>query len=618
MTDDVSMMLCKLIGYIAVWLGLALDVSAKPIELHQAHAEISAGSSTQTATVPLPYAWDQWHVAQPGRAVFEIPFELVVLPTELYATYFSRIGTAYEVWVNDVLVAQGGELDATGGADMSKVPKLIFIPQQLLRHHNLMRVKLRADANRHAGLSSVLVGPQTELEVLYSAASRKRVVNSLVMAVVSLCVCALAFWLWVTQPGTAAEAGRDPLYLFMGVNALAWAVQVSEPLIEAPLLPWPAWGIFTAGAYVVWVVFTFLFCHQVLRPVTLQGWLLAGLCLTSGMAAICLALLSGESWGWQVWTAWQGALALWSIGYAGWYGWRIWLDRHNARLSKRVVVFVALMLAMVTGITRPIDVSLSGDFYGESSLARYASSLFGAAFVFIVARRFRLASEQSRDLARDLALRVTQREEALAASYGEMERLAREQSSTAERVRILRNMHDGVGSHISTAILQLESGRSQTGEVLHTLRDSLDQLKLSIDAMNLPSGDLNALLANIRYRLEPRFLACSIPWQWHVYALEPISRLDSNAMQQLQFMLFEALSNVLQHAQASALEISATPWGLQGTGAQLQVIDNGRGFDVSQVHRRGLLSMHERVMAIGATLSLTSTPGRTVVGITFE
>ena len=47
-------------------------------------------------------------------------------------------------------------------------------------------------------------------------------------------------------------------------------------------------------------------------------------------------------------------------------------------------------------------------------------------------------------------------------------------------------------------------------ELQHTLRDALDQLKLSIDAINLPAGDVAALLANLRYRLEPRLKAAGI------------------------------------------------------------------------------------------------------------
>lgn len=459
---------------------------------------------------------------------------------------------------------------------------------------------------------------RSELEAPHLKVYRNSIANTLVMTVISLCVSALAFWLWVTQPAQLTGERRDPLYLLMGVNALAWAVGVSKAIIETSLFPWPWWGVFTMGAYVIWVAFTFLFCHQVLKPVQPWGWALAMGCVVSGLLAVYFALLSGQAWGLQVLSTWLVVLALWSVGYVVWYIRRTWVDRNTAGQADRLVICGAMTLALIAGFCELLDLSPSGDFYVASSVTQYTSLLFGMAFIFIVANRFRTASELSRDLTLHLALRVAQREKELAISYGEMEQLAREQSSTAERVRILRDLHDGVGSHISIAIRQLESGQSRPGEVLQTLRDSLDQLKLSIDAMNLPPGDINALLANIRYRLEPRFLACNIPWHWNVNLLEPVGRLDASAMRQLQFMLFEALSNVLQHAQASALQIAATPLSSDGKGVLLQIIDNGLGFDLSRVQRRGLQSMQDRAHAIGVILNLTSAPGRTVVEIRAE
>ena len=84
-------------------------------------------------------------------------------------------------------------------------------------------------------------------------------------------------------------------------------------------------------------------------------------------------------------------------------------------------------------------------------------------------------------------------------------------------------------------------------------------------------------------------------------------------MRHLQFMVFEALSNVLQHARASVLtiELRATARG----AAQLRVIDNGCGFDPDRVSRRGLSSLRERAVAIDAALMIVSAPGRTVVDI---
>lgn len=183
---------------------------------------------------------------------------------------------------------------------------------------------------------------------------------------------------------------------------------------------------------------------------------------------------------------------------------------------------------------------------------------------------------------------------------------------TAERTRILRDMHDGVGSHISAAIRQLQSGRASQADVLQTLRDSLDQLKLTIDAMHLPPGDVTALLANLRYRLEPRLRASDIELQWGVELIEPIHGLDAQAMRHLQFMVFEALSNVLQHAQASRLRIEASG---AADAVRLRIVDNGRGFDVQAPARKGLASLRERAQAIGAQLLIESRPGQTVVTI---
>lgn len=47
---------------------------------------------------------------------------------------------------------------------------------------------------------------------------------------------------------------------------------------------------------------------------------------------------------------------------------------------------------------------------------------------------------------------MIQKEQELAFSYQRLEVLSRDQERTAERSRILRDMYDGVGSYMSTAI----------------------------------------------------------------------------------------------------------------------------------------------------------------------
>lgn len=200
-----------------------------------------------------------------------------------------------------------------------------------------------------------------------------------------------------------------------------------------------------------------------------------------------------------------------------------------------------------------------------------------------------------------------------------LEHLARSQERMSERGRILRNMHDGVGSHISSAMRQLQmegAGYAFAGrnEVLQTLRDGLDHLKLSIDAIHLAPGDVTALLANMRYRMGPRFAGMGIELQWDLELLPVCGLLDASAMNELQFMLFEALSNVLQHAKARVLRVEGhAPADVDKVFVRL--IDDGCGFDPTTSTRNGLASMRERALSIGAQLLITSEPGNTVVEI---
>jgi signal transduction histidine kinase len=85
-------------------------------------------------------------------------------------------------------------------------------------------------------------------------------------------------------------------------------------------------------------------------------------------------------------------------------------------------------------------------------------------------------------------------------------------------------------------------------------------------------------------------------------------------MRQLQFMLFESLSNVVQHARASQVRMEAHV-GTDDQRVCVRVVDDGRGFDAAQLKRKGLSAMRERATAIGAQLHIRSQPGRTVVEI---
>lgn len=609
------------------WLGLltGAGAGAATLSLRDAYARTTVNGVVTQGMVTLPYNWDKRHKGQSGTATFDIAFSLantdeskvgqsVEAPVTLQAVYFLRLGTAYEVSLNGTLLERNGDLQTPNSADFGMIPRFMVLPPYLLKKDNLFHIRIKADAGRRAGVPIIVVGTDKEIQTLYKSAYFSRVTSSEVVMILSLLVGTLALALWFTQTdlNQSQNLRRDKLYLYAGLAELCWALRVGSVLVEEPVLPWFVWGSLNVMALGGWSCFMMAFCCMVAEwsqrrwtPLFLRSlWAL----LACGGILAFMAYAVHLPW---LLTAWYGLLTVVVLVFVIFFC--------TATIKKpvalQVVVALALALNLAVGLRDWIVFRLT-DAFGGDTLTRYSSVVFGLTLSYIVIVRFRTASTQARDLTASLANRVAQKEQELVSSYQRVEQLVRKQERDAERTRILHDMHDGVGSYITTAIRQIESGKASQVDLLKTLRESLDQLKLSIDAMNLPPGDITALLANLRYRLEPRFIDSDIELQWDVDLLPPATRLDDKTMRHLQFMVFEALSNVLQHAHASVLriELRATSAG----GAQLRVIDNGCGFNPEQAARKGLRSLRERAALIGARLVFVGSPGHTVVEILLE
>lgn len=608
--------------------------------LDRADAEFTVNGRSTYASVSLPYGWDFHHQGQSGLARFELRFDGPTSAGDAWALYFHRLGNAYVIKLNGTLLEQNGDIndadtndysirlqeDPTGASlapnnanssDYAKIPRYLRIPPHVLMQQNQLEVVIRSDSGRRSGMPVVWVGPTQAVENLYRQEFAIRVGGSVVLTVFSLLVGIFAAVLWITQtdPRPERRGLRDNLYLFAALAEFSWAFFVGDTLIERPPLPWVWWSMLVNMALGLWLASLLLFCHNI------AGWehhpasrwvrrALIGL-LLSGPAVAYYAIAIPV----------PALLTLWQVGFALVFVPSTVLfvvqAMREATTMHRVVA-VAFMVNVPIGIHDFYILRIADPFVNQA-LLRYPATLFGLALGVIAIDRFRSANLRVRDMLDALAVRIEHKEQELSQSYQRMEQIAREQERTQERSRILRDMHDGVGSHISAAIRQLQSGRSTPDDVLLTLRDSLDQLKLSIDALNLPHGNVTALLANLRYRLEPRFRAMGLALEWAVVPLDELPHLDGAAMRQLQYIFFEALSNVMQHAQATVLRIEATPTLAQhqqaGHRVRIRICDNGCGFDTRQVRRKGLHSMHERASSLDAQLHIYSRPGETAVEI---
>lgn len=561
-------------------------------------------------TVGLPYLWDRSHPGESGVAEFVFDFELTSLATEPYGLYAAKIANGYQVLLNGKRIEWFGTMHGPAKED-SKLPRIISLGYALQTGHNELRILVRGDAGRQGGLSPLLLGTMAEVQAAHMEVWFWRVPARLGVVIFSALVGIMGLALWLTQLDPMAGQGRrrDVLYLYMGLAEMCWVFRVADSIIETPPLPVAWWSVLSSLALGAWACLTTLFCMELVHwsqarwASAMRRWLLV-LCMGGFFAATAAWV--------YIWplalTAWYGLLGLTFLLFCAAFSWKSVVQLKELGSS---LFGLAMAVNVVVGLTDLYLLRIRPSVTGSSTLY-FSSLLFGLAASVVVLMRFRAATAQAAYLQENLALQVAQKEQELKRTYARLAGLAHSEARSAERTRILRDMHDGVGMHLSVALRQLQSGNADTGEVASMLQEGLDQLKLSIDALNLPPGDVTALLANLRYRLEPRLKAAGIDLQWRVEVLDILPRLDDKTMRHVLFMVYEAVSNVLQHAHATELRIEA----VQTTaGIRISLTDNGVGFDVTNPLRKGLLSMRERARAIGAELSFQSAPGHTVVGI---
>lgn len=617
------------------WSGVC---AAQLLTLTQAQASVTVAGETRRQTLQLPYHWDRAQPGQRGEATFDFHFDLAQSPVDVWGIYLPRLGNAYEIWLNGVKLhyqgrmAQGsGDDSAYDGADFARLPRYLSVDSGHFQANNHLRIRIRADMGRRGGLAPPSVGPQEQVYPLYERAYRWRATGSIAVVAFCFVVGLTALALWSINGGLpqTLPAGRDTVYLYAALAQLFWALYVADVLIENPPIPWPWWGVVQVVALGIWACSMALACMETaswrdsLLGHRFRQWLACVMALCPVMAWMALGYGLPLAL-----TAWYGLIALTLLVFT-----LVFLRNAVRQPSMEQQVIAGAALVNIAVGLRDIFVFRLDPTFGANTWARYSSLLFGVAFGFVVLSRFRATSEQLRDLLATLAARISEKEETLSNTYTKMEVMARHHERLTERGRILRNMHDGVGAHITSAMRQLLSDGSRETparkEVLMTLRDALDNLKLSIDSIHLTPGDITALLANLRYRLGPRFSAMGIELQWDVDLLPICQNLDASAMGELQFMLFETLSNVLQHAHAHTLRIEASVQ-TRDAGPQtadtapgldhvcVRVVDDGVGFDPEARQSKGLANLRKRALSIGAQLHISSVPGKTVVEILFK
>jgi signal transduction histidine kinase len=255
------------------------------------------------------------------------------------------------------------------------------------------------------------------------------------------------------------------------------------------------------------------------------------------------------------------------------------------------------------------------------ALTPYAPAVLGLATAAALVGTLgeRLAAAQRLNL--ELEERVAEKHRELAGSYARMSELERDRAIAAERERLMREMHDGTGGQIVSALAMVEGGSFERGAVAEALRDALADLRFSIDSLDPSEPDLLSLLGAARARIEPRLEARGLRFAWEVRDIPRLAGFGPGTALQVLRIFQEAVVNALRHAQARVLTVrTGEERDADGSWVFVEVADDGRGFDAAAPGAagragggRGLGNMRRRAQAIGASLVIASSPAGTRV-----
>lgn len=172
----------------------------------------------------------------------------------------------------------------------------------------------------------------------------------------------------------------------------------------------------------------------------------------------------------------------------------------------------------------------------------------------------------------------------------------------AERERLMREIHDGVGAHLVGLLCLLGRPGADPVALQEHVKAALDDMRLVVDSLQPVEGDLVAVLAMLRWRLQPRLAAAGVQVRWDVSRLPPLPGLSPHAVLQVQRIVLEAVTNVLKHARAREVVFQAR---LVAGAIEITLVDDGCGFARSMSPGgQGLPNMRTRAATIGACVSV--------------
>jgi len=606
-----ALVLAALAG--AAWPGLVVQPPAQDAALmHLDQAAFATGDANppdDSAALPwelrtLPDLWRIRGPADAGFGWYRAEFNMAQQPDTPWALHIPWANSALAVRLNGTELARETAFDAVNLTARASPPYLITLPaSEIAQGYNILDIHLRVEKDINAGLSALEIGPQEAIIPRYLAERFWRMDLPRALNMSALVAALFMALLWLRRPG-------ETLYPWFCALALVWAMRALYYTgDEAWMLPLRArLGL---GSGDLFLASSLSLGFALLAIVVNRFAQRPQPALERFALVICVVLpLAIAPLGTQVLTPLRPAWYTLAVAFAAYAAVTAWQLVRRERHWSHALIFAGIVFTAGTGLHDWLVVS--GQLpYSPVPWLGYGPPVMLAAMVAALGGRYFHALDEAARLNRELEQRVADKTHELQEHYTRISLLESAAAVASERDRLMRDMHDGVGSQLITLQHALEKGRFDNRQAADLVRECIDDLRLVIDSLDAGAQSMGDALANLRFRVEPRLAAAGIASTWDMQA--PDMRLAPGVVLQLLRVLQEALTNVLKHSGARNVHIA---WRLDTLRAlvTLRIEDNGRGLPPgAKSGGRGLSNMRQRTQRIGAALEVSSSEHGTTV-----
>ena len=534
--------------------------------------------------VTLPHDWLRQH-NDINEGWYRFNFFVDDKPRELYAIYFPTVSQNAAVYLNGIEIGNGGSFSEPISRNWPRPLIFPVAPELVKKDKNELLIQVVTSPPGRGFLPGFYVGPRESLvpAFWYRYGIKVTVANAItiIMGIYGILLLLIPL-----------RSSEETQYLWGGAIILGFTSHSIPTIVtNTPFEPiiWEMWRHISIG---LTTVFINLFTNRFIPYPRNNQELIISLLLAVYLVISGITVLTDNHslyfrWGDTFW----GVFSL-SLGVLA--GYNFMLGIKSAPTISNYAIMASGVLLIFFGAHDVL--SVAGIIQRHNGyLIHYASPIFAIVFSLILFIRFADSRKDVEILNSELASRVALKATELENSYKQITQLEKQHAATEERERITRDMHDGIGGYLASALALAEQHRIPALE--QNLRDANEEMRTIIDIAD-SDNNLTHAIGSMREKIERRLSTANIELQWSVKNVKWIPGDNHNPIINIVRIIQESLNNAVKHSNATIVKISL--FHISAEIITLQICDNGQCHQLNRLSGKGISNIKMRAHLINA------------------